>query len=67
MVKLNEKKYYTLRGLKRLYSADSITVDTSFIILSSANWDNDIVLHIDGQVRNIKNGPQYLYKVHEAN
>lgn len=64
MVKLNEKKYYTLRGLKRLYKADSITVDASYIVLSSADWDNDIVLYIDGQIRD---GLRYLYRVHVAN
>ena len=64
MVKLNEKKYYTLRGLKRLYAADSITVDASYIVLSSADWDNDVVLYIDGQIRD---GLRYLYRVHVAN
>lgn len=65
MVKLNNRKYYTLRGLKRLYAADNIIVDdASYIILSSADWENDIVLYVDGQ---IKDGLRYLYKVHEAN
>ena len=69
MVKLNEKKYYTLRGLKRLYKADSITIDASYIVLSSADWENDIVLYIDGQIleHNERNGLRYLYRVHEAN
>jgi len=64
MIKINEKKYYTLRGLKRLCKADSITVDASYIVLSSADWDNDVVLYIDGQIRD---GLRYLYRVHEAN
>jgi hypothetical protein len=64
MVKLNNRKYYTLRGLKRLYAADSITVDTSYIVLSSADWDNDIVLYIEGRIRD---GLRYLYRVRVAN
>ncbi len=65
MVKLNEKKYYTLRGIKRLYKADDIIADdTSYIILSSADWDNDIVLYVDGTIRD---GLRYLYRVREAN
>ena len=64
MVKLNNRKYYTLRGLKRLYAADSIIADVSYIILSSADWDNDIVLYVDGTIRD---GLRYLYRVREAN
>ena len=49
-VEVNQNKYYTLEEVKQLFEAQEIKADCSYITLSNADWDNDLMLYIQGEV-----------------
>ena len=49
-VEVNQDKYYTLEELQQLFEAQEIKADSGYITLSNSDWDNDLMLYIQGEV-----------------